>query len=672
MNDIPVRPTFWNIPLWGEVGVYVLGLLAVAILLWGIVLNIRLWTKQRQPIVYPHDKTLRWAWVKSLFSQRKIRETSMGKVHFFLAWGFFLLFCGTALATIDWDIGHYAFGGQFLRGPIYLVYKFTLDIAGLAVLIALLLGTWRRYARPNDLPKDRRWLYGYLFLGVIILTGFFLEALRLAATQPAWSSASPVGHLLAKALLATGLSTASLETLHQNVWIGHGLISLFFVALIPVGIFAHLYRTPMNLFQRQGKALISIPKIDDIEEQETFGISKFSQFSTEDRLAFDACTECGRCNDVCPAVRAHTPLKPRELLGKLRQRMHGEGKDKMDDGDIADVVSRDELFSCTTCGACVRACPADIALPDMIVKMRRHLAMEEGTFPEGASQALENVASVGNPWGLDPYERLDWTKDLDVPLADPDVEVDILYWVGCAASYDKRAQKIARAMIGLLKASGVSFAIMPEERCHAEFARRLGEEYLFQTAAQENIDNLAQYKFKRILATCPHCFNTLANEYPDFEGFAYPVVAHSVWIKEMMDEGKLPQLTPQQASIVYHDPCYLARLNHITEQPRSLLEGLTDSLSYPQETGEKTFCCGAGGGQMWSETKTAKTVNVIRLKDLRATGANTIAVACPHCLNMLESARSVDKNASNMTVKDIAELVWENLQTHHTVSGDDQ
>ena len=289
--------------------------------------------------------------------------------------------------------------------------------------------------------------------------------------------------------------------------------------------------------------------------------------------------------------------------------------------------------------------------------MRRHQALEAGDFPEGVANALENTASVGNPWGLDPYERLDWAKDLDVPVAQTGVHYDVLYWVGCAASYDRRARRIARSMVKILKAAGVDFAVMAEERCHGEFARRLGEEYLYQTAAQENIGNFSQYDFVRILTACPHCFNTLKNEYPAFEGFAWPVVSHAVFIDELMKTGRLPGVKAEGLRAVYHDPCYLARINGIVDEPRSVLNAVCAELKSPAESRERTLCCGAGGGQMWIDRHGSDAVNVIRLKDLRAAGSDTVAVACPHCLTMLESAKAVTKDADDVRISDIAEIV---------------
>ena len=666
MTDLPIRPGFWNVPLWGEIGVYVLGIAAVVLLVSGVLRNRRLWLRSDKPAPKADIGARSLALIKTIFLQKKIRETGAGRMHTVLAWGFFLLFCGTALATLDWDVGHLVFGQQFLQGTTYLVYKFVLDMAGIAVLITLALGAMRRWRAGSTLPGDRRFAVAYLSLAFIVVTGYIVEAIRLAVTMPAWAGYSPVGNALAKGLLAVGMTEPGLLSLHTWIWVIHGLAALTFIAAIPLTYYAHLYRTPTNLFSRDEKPAGEIKKIEDIEEQETFGISSFDQFTAADRMAFDACTACGRCNDVCPALRAGTPLKPREVIVKLRDRLHAE--EKLAEGEtlpeLADIVTRDELWSCTTCGACARACPAGITLPDMIVNMRRHLAIEQGEFPEGVATTLENVASVGNPWGLDPYERMDWAEGLEVPVAEAGVEYDVLYWVGCAASYDRRARKIARAMVKILHAAGVNFAVMAEERCHGEFARRMGEEYLYQTAAAENIENFAQYSFKRILTACPHCFNTLKNEYPDFEGFGYTVVSHTELIDEMMKAGRLPAVEKTLDKVVYHDPCYLARINGVTEAPRHVLGAAVGEVLQPTECGEKTFCCGAGGGQMWTDRRPEegkKPANIIRLHDLRQTGAKDIAVACPHCLTMLDSARALDNIAEDVKIRDIAEIVADAL-----------
>lgn len=650
--DMPIRPAFWNVPLWGEIGIYVLGILTLIVCGYGIWLSFKKLHANGQALPKDPDRKRRF-W-QEVIAQKRVRQTKPGLNHFFLVIGFFLLFLGTATATLDWDVGHYVFGQQFLKGNVYLAYKLILDIAGLTAFIAICLAAYRRYLTPNQLPKDRRFAYVYASLAFVIFTGFLVEGLRLAAQQPLWMHFSPVGTVFAQALLA--LFPNSLKEIHVWVWTIHGLAALAFILAIPCTFYAHIYKTPTGIMTRKPDPIGALPKVDNIEEQETFGLSKVGQITWLQKAQLQACVECGRCNDVCPAVKAKTPLSPRELILKLRALSDQDAETSLLEGQAC--ITRDELFSCTTCGACARACPAQIQTPDFIVEMRRHLALEQGEFPEGAQTALENVASVGNPWGLDPYERLDWTKDLEVPIAQEGQTYDILYWVGCAASYDRRARKIARAMVKILKHANVNFAIMQEERCHGEFARRLGEEYLYQTAAQENIENFQKYRFKRILAACPHCFNTLGNEYKAFEGGQFDVIDHTRFIQELLAQGALKLKDKTALTTTLHDPCYLARINGVTQAPRALIEA-TGPLKEVASHGEQTLCCGAGGGQMWSDGDSGKRMNVIRIQSLQATKADRIAVACPHCLTMLNSAQSTLQ--SDTPLMDISEIIEQAL-----------
>ena len=651
--ELPIRPGFWNVPLWGEIGVYFVGIAAVAVLIWGIVRN---WRLHRAAVSEPPVEKGLVAILKSIFYQPKNLETTGGRLHTVLAVGFFLLFLGTALATLDWDIGHYVVGTQFLQGNVYLTYKFVLDMAGVAVLLALFIGAWRRYRKESKAKRDVKFLVAYVSLAVVVLTGFVVEGLRLAVEQPAWMHFSPVGTLVAKLFIAAGFTADTLRGVHVWLWTFHGLLSLAFIAAIPLTFYAHLYRTPAAVYRRKATTAGTLAKIDDIEEQESFGLVHPSDLTESQRFALDGCTECGRCDDVCPALRSGAPLSPRDFVAAMRR----AAADPANPTLPGEAIDKDVIWSCTTCGACTRACPANIPIPELLVGLRRHLALEQGDFPEGLANTFENVSSVGNPWGLDPYDRLEWADGLDVPVAEPGEHYDILYWVGCAASYDRRARKIARSMVKILRASGVKFAVMREERCHGEFARRSGEEYLYQTAAQENIENFRQYDFERILAACPHCFNTLKNEYPAFEGGTFNVVSHSEWILEMMKAGKLKVKTEGE-TLAYHDPCFLARLNGIVDAPREVLKTLGADVRSPEASGEKTFCCGAGGGQMWTDgEKRESPVQVIRLEELRKTGAKRIALACPHCLTMLETARAETKGDDVLV--DIAEIVADRLE----------
>lgn len=651
--ELPIRPGFWNVPLWGEIGVYFVGIAAVAVLIWGIVRN---WRLHRAAVSEPPAEKGLVGMLKSVFYQPKNLETTGGRLHTVLAIGFFLLFLGTALATLDWDIGHYVVGTQFLQGNVYLTYKFVLDMAGVAVLLALFIGAWRRYRKESKAKRDVKFLVDYVSLAVVVLTGFVVEGLRLAVEQPAWMHFSPVGTLVAKLFIAAGFTTDTLRGVHVWLWTFHGLLSLAFIAAIPLTFYAHLYRTPAAVYRRKATTAGTLAKIDDIEEQESFGLVHPSDLTESQRFALDGCTECGRCDDVCPALRSGAPLSPRDFVAAMRRAAANPANPTLP----GEAIDQDVIWSCTTCGACTRACPANIPIPELLVGLRRHLALEQGDFPEGLANTFENVSSVGNPWGLDPYDRLEWADGLDVPVAEPGEHYDILYWVGCAASYDRRARKIARSMVKILRASGVKFAVMREERCHGEFARRSGEEYLYQTAAQENIENFRQYDFERILAACPHCFNTLKNEYPAFEGGTFNVVSHSEWILEMMKAGKLKVKTEGE-TLAYHDPCFLARLNGIVDAPREVLKTLGADVRSPEASGEKTFCCGAGGGQMWTDgEKRESPVQVIRLEELRKTGAKRIALACPHCLTMLETARAETKGDDVLV--DIAEIVADRLE----------
>lgn len=662
--EIVTRPGFWNIPVWAIIGIYVIGIAACVICALGIRKSYLLW-RAGKPYAMDKETKRRWGFFyrEGLLQKRIVRKPLGSRLHFWIFWGFVFLFFGTALAVLDWDIGKLIFGKQFLAGGVYYFYKLILDIAGVVCLIGLGMAFYRRFIKEGrQFEKSMRFIYVLGSLAVIIITGYIVEALRLAAEQPAHAVWSPVGNFIAQ-VFYSGMSKEQLEAQHLWVWIFHGLISLAFVALIPATYFSHMYKSPTSIYWQRTKPRGLLEKIDDIEEQESFGISKFGQFSWHDRLNFDACVECGRCTSVCPVNRAGGPLDPREIILSLKKRME-EGYSKSEDVLVPDVVSKEALLSCTTCGACVEQCPSRIEIVNTIAQLRRSVGMEEGQFAEGVAKTLQNIQSVGNPWGLDPDERFAWAKDLDIPFAEPGVHYDILYWVGCSASYDKRNQKIARAMIKILRASGLSFAVMAEEMCNAEYARRVGEEYLFQIQTQMNIENLRQYTFSRILAHCPHCFNTLKNDYPEFERGQFNVISHVQFIAEQMDAGRIKASLAEKERIAVHDACYYARYNQIINAPRfdlNKVEGL--ETVNPKEWGCNTTCCGAGGGQFWTDTDASERLNVIRLKAIvDTTGCDKVATSCPFCLSMFDSAKSQDKSLSEISIADVAEIIAKNLK----------
>ncbi|MCA3218730.1 MAG: (Fe-S)-binding protein [Burkholderiales bacterium] len=669
-SELPLRETFWNIPLWAVVGVYLGGFVSIALFVRGMLSRVRLWrggTPDARFDQLPARMLLLLR--EGLLQSRVLARPLAGVMHAALFWGFLVLLAGTILATIDWEITRLLFDWRLLQGPFYLAYELMLDLFGLAFVIGVGIAAWRRVVRkPAYLTLDLRFSHVLLTLALIGISGFVIEALRLAVAQPAWSRWSSVGWLLAQPIIVLGLPESVLRALHLTLWIAHALLVFVFIAIIPRTFFSHMVATPLNILLAKLPPRARLAKIENIEAQEHFGVARFEQFSWKQRLDFDACTECGRCQQVCCAQMSGAPLNPKAIIGKLKRYMHeGEGRSIEGKSLHGDVISAEELWACTTCGACVAACPARVDIIDTIVDLRRHLALERGEFPAAAAHALHNIQRLGNPWGMDPADRLGWAAGLDVPLMQEGKPVEYLYWVGCSAAFDQRNHHIARSMVKILRAAGIRFGVMTEERCHAEVGRRLGEEYLFQTAAEENLANLKRYSFAKVLAHCPHCFNTLANEYPQFmdasvHGARFDVVHHSQLIAQLMRDGKLQPRLGADETIAVHDACYLGRHNDEYAAPRDVVAGVGRAIPIKLEhSGKDATCCGGGGGQMWMEATGRKRINIIRAEEVTASGAHTVAVSCPHCLTMLADARNAIGAQDKLRVRDIAEIVADAL-----------
>jgi Fe-S oxidoreductase/nitrate reductase gamma subunit len=656
---VPLRDTFWNVPPLVQAALYFGGLVAVAIFGYGVYKHVRLWRAglpeyrfdqipQRMKLVAKH----------ALGQARTLSQAYPGIMHAIMFWGFLALFMGTVLATIDYDIALPLWGYKLLKGRFYLFYETVLDLFGLFFVIGLGMAVWRRFViRPHRVDPTARFANVLALLFVINVSGFVMEACRLAATQVWWGPWSPVGWALGQAMLGAGMTEGALRATHLSVWLGHAALSLFFIAVIPYSYFVHLVTTPLNIFFSKLTPRGEIRKIENIEEAESLGVSRLEEFSWKRRLDFAACVECGRCQAACPAYMAGTPLSPKQIIVKLKRHMYGQLP-----GPIhGELIKADELWACTTCMACVEECPAFIDIVDTIIDLRRYLTLSEGALPSTAPQSLQNMQRAGNPWGLPPAERLAWAQGLDVPLMEPGKEVEYLYWVGCSASYDKRNQAIARSVVAILKKAGVSFGVMQEERCHAEVGRRLGEEYLYQTVQAENVEAINQYRFKKVITHCPHCFNTIKNEFPQFGG-TYEVLHHSQVIDELVRLGRIKPTKPLAGTVVFHDSCYLGRYNGIMDAPRraaAAVPGLR--VIDPPRARERGLCCGGGGGHMWMEVKSEKRVNIIRTEELLATGADTVATACPFCLAMVDLGRKVAGAEDRLAVKDVSELIAESL-----------
>ena len=455
-----------------------------------------------------------------------------------------------------------------------------------------------------------------------------------------------------------GAGEPALRETHLALWVFHVAVVFTLIALIPHSYFFHFIATPLNIFFAKLGPRGALNKIENLEEQETFGVSRLAQFSWKRRLDFDACTECGRCHAVCCSQLSGGVLSPKRIIGKLKRAMHDDYRGPLH----GDLISADELWACTTCMACVEECPARIDIVDTIIDLRRYLALSEGAFPSTGAQALQHIQRLGNPWGLDPGDRLAWAKGLDVPVLAPGQSVDVLYWIGCAAAYDPRAQKVARSLVKILRQGGVSFGVMAEERCHGEVGRRMGEEYLYQTAAAENIGNMRKHAFRRIVTHCPHCFNTIKNEYPQFAGGDFEVVHHSQLIAELIETGRIRPRGAQAQTVAFHDPCYLGRQNGVFAAPRESLAAIAGvTLVELPRNRARGVCCGGGGGQSWIEVSARKRINIVRTEEIVASRADVAAVGCPFCLSMLDEGRKAVGVESHLPLKDLAEIVADAL-----------
>jgi Fe-S oxidoreductase/nitrate reductase gamma subunit len=656
--DAPFRDTFWNVPDWAQFLLYALSVVALGIFALGLWQRVSVWLEGK-----PEDRLdrlperARFLLRHGLFQARVLTQRYPGVMHALMFWGFATLLLGTILATIDYDVTvRLPFGLAFklLRGPFYLAYELALDLFGLFFVVGLGLALYRRFVvRPARVDPTPGFAFALGLLLVINVTGFVIEACRLAVVKPWWGPWSPAGWALGQALLAAGLDEPVLRGLHLTTWLFHFAVSFGFIAIIPHSYFMHLVTTPLNTFFAKLGPPGALRPIENIEEAESLGVSRIEELSWKRRLDLDACTMCGRCQDACPAHLSGTPLSPKRIILKLRDLMHGGGDGAIHAG-AGGPITAEELWACTTCMACVEACPAFIDIVDTIVDLRRYLSLSEGALPGTAGTSLQNMQRAGNPWGLAAADRLAWAEGLDVPRLREGQEVEYLYWVGCSASYDRRNQSIARAVVKILKAAGVSFAVMAEEKCSGDAARRLGEEYLYRRWVARTSRTPAL--LRKVVAACPHCFNTLGSEYRQF-GAGFEVV------QRLIRAGRLRLTRPREELLTYHDSCYLGRYNGVFDAPRQSLQAIPGlRLVEMARSRQKGLCCGGGGGHMWMEVRGRERVNEIRVEEILGTQAKTVGTACPFCLAMVDLGRKVKGVEDRVQVKDIAELVAEALE----------
>jgi Fe-S oxidoreductase/nitrate reductase gamma subunit len=641
------------------------------VFLYGLYRSVRVYVKGSKPpnLDYLPDRILRA--IKEIFAQRKVaRKTYPGLMHILIYSGIIVLLIGTTLVMIDSDLWVPLYHHQILVGYFYLTFETFLDTFGLVAIAGLILAILRRVVtKPQNLPNSRDDLFIFTVLLIILPTGYLMEGIRLSVDKPPWAPWSFVGYQVALLLTSAGLVGPSLVTFYNGLWWFHALLAFTAVATIPYTKLFHILTSPLNaVFQHlrpRGqlstpfdlKALMASGNFDV-----TVGASKITDFSWQQRLSFDSCTQCGRCSNACPALASGTLLSPMHLILKLRDQMITQSRLDGGTATLAEIVDPEELWACTTCRACVHECPVLIDHVDAIVDMRRHL-VAEGKLDRTKRDFLTNLNNVGNPYGLPQADRMKWAEGLGVNTPKEQPEFEILYWVGCSGSYDPRNQSVSKAMVKILQAANVSFVILgTEEKCNCEAARRIGEEGRYQQSALELADLFKKYNVNKILTQCPHCFNTFKNEHSEF-GASIPVIHHSQFIEQLIKTGKLKLKPNADRVITFHDPCYLGRYNDIVDSPREVLSALNPTeLREMKRSRKESFCCGAGGANFWYKVQQKKKVSAIRFEEARDTGANVLATACPFCTSMLHDASVVAESKESVEVRDIAELVATQIQ----------
>ncbi|WP_429886262.1 heterodisulfide reductase-related iron-sulfur binding cluster [Geoalkalibacter halelectricus] len=657
------REIYWNIGQGAAtlIPMYLMTLAALVIMVWGFWRRIQVY-RQGQAVnrLDGLGQRVRSALRQVLTQAKVLRVPGAGTAHGLFFWGFFLLFVGTCLIIVQADFTDPLFGVQFLKGTFYKYFSLILDLAGLVALLMLAGLFVRRYlVRPPGLEtnRDDALMHGLLF--AILLTGFVLEGARMAVTElgtplAAWS---PVGLVFAKGM--AGLGEPALRSLHTGVWWLHLVLALGFIALIPFTKFRHIFTTSANyLFadHRPKGALVTLDLED--ESAESFGAARIQDLTWKDLFDADACTQCKRCQDRCPAHATDKPLSPMKIVNQI-----GETAFHAPDRSLIESLGKDELWSCTTCRACQEICPAAIEHVPKIVDVRRNLVLMEGEFPgEEVMGAAENSEINGNPLGMPFAARGDWAQALGVKTLAEDADVDVLYFVGCYASFDKRNIRVASAFIKLCQAAGIRVGILgSEEKCCGEPLRKLGNEYLYQGLAGENIEAIKGYGVKKVVTTCPHCFNTLAKDYRDL-GFDLEVEHYTRFLEGLVAQGALRLEKSEEAlSCTYHDSCYLGRYNDIYAAPRTLLQAAGGQVIEMDKSLAESFCCGAGGGRILAEEKLGTRISEARARMAVETGAPLLVSNCPFCLTMFEDGIKGADLEGRLAPKDLAEILVERL-----------
>lgn len=608
------------------------------------------------------------------------QDQPAGIIHALVFWGFLVL--GLQVMTMflrGWapEASLPLMGPNALGGP----YMFVRDIMEGVVLVcaAVLLVRWL-ITHPRRLmgfePAEAK-LAGHshweavlilVFISTIMITGLIYDGGRMVAhagdpriqAERAWA---PLAALVAGVLAGPGAELAAAAS--NAAWWLHNLVVLTFLNLLPLSKHFHVITSIPNVFFTKLEPYGRLSK-QDLETAEIYGTSKIPHFDWKQILDMYTCTECGRCSAQCPATASNKPLAPRQMLLDLRNYLYEHTDEAFDASNEQTIigehtgVTEDVIWACNTCRACEEACPVHIEYVDKIVDMRRHLVQELAQFPTELTRTFKGMETQGNPWGIGADKRDEWAEGLDIPHISEKPDAEYLFFVGCAGSFDDRAKKITKAVAKILNSAGLSYAILgKEEPCNGDTARRLGNEYLYQSMAEMAVEVFNGYSVKKVITNCPHCFNTIANEFPQFGG-NYETVHASEVVADLIKRGKVKLEKESAASIVFHDSCYLGRYNEVYDAPRDILGAVPGViLKEASRSRNKGMCCGAGGGRMWIEEEPSQRVNTLRVEQLLETEPDVIASACPYCMTMLSDGVKEKQVEDTVQTKDILEIVAE-------------